>query len=266
MASPRQMTAHTLEALKGWPSPHAVDIAAALSVNATNNGLPVYAGRVVHLVATTSTPQAGFPGSNTSLNGMWGGWQGPQWPMPQFELGVRGGPSLSTASDYAGANAPVYTVATANGVSSVASVTVTAGAPNTNYVAGGAGQCDMPIFLFQNSDDPDVSNPGGNPATDPGAWVAVSPTGKMMGLVAAGAYELESTEYVNITGADVYLPGQPLTAINDNTSGLGGMICKGVAYTTPLVGVVSRGVRKNAAGLSALSFWPVFLPANYTGK
>lgn len=50
MATPRQMTSHTLEAIKGWPSPHAVDFAATLSANVTNNGNAVYAGRVAHLV------------------------------------------------------------------------------------------------------------------------------------------------------------------------------------------------------------------------
>jgi hypothetical protein len=184
MATPRQMTAHTLEAIKGWPSPHAVDFATKLSANVTID--PVYAGRVVYL--------------NSS---------------GEYEMGL----------------------------------------PDVQY----AGH--MPIFLFQNSDDPDVSNPGGNPATEAGCWVAVTPTGKIMGLVAAGAYELESTEFEPEATAGVYAPGDTLTAINSNSNATtGGRITKGTAYAVPLCGVVSRGVRVNSHRKNALAFWPVWLP------
>jgi hypothetical protein len=210
------MTSHTLEAIKGWPSPHAVDFAATLSANVTNNGNAVYAGRVAHLVFAQVTNLAGVV-SNT----------------PQYELGLLGAP-------------------TAVG--------------NAANPTGNIGRCDMPIFLFQNSDDPDVSNPGGNPATDVGVWVAVSPTGKIMGLVAAGAYELETTEFVpEATLGSTYTPGSGLTAIQNNTNGDGGLVTKGVAYNVPLCGVVSRGVRKNSYAVNALSFWPVWLPTNNAG-
>lgn len=184
MVAPRQMTAHTLEGLKGWPSPHAVDFAAKLDPAVTID--PVFAGRVVHL--------------NASGN---------------YEMGL---PDVSRAGH-------------------------------------------MPIFLFQNSDDPDVSNPGGNPATDVGVWVAVSPTGKMMGLVGAGAYELQTTEFEPEATAGTYVPGNCLTAVADNATALtGGRITKGVAYDIPLCGTVSRGVARNCHGVLALSFWPVWLP------
>ena len=186
MVVPRQMTAHTLEAPKGWPSPHAVDFAAKISDNVTID--PVFAGRVVHLNS------AG-----------------------EFEMGL----------------------------------------PNV------VGACHMPIFLFQNSDDPDVSNPGGDPATEAGVWVAVTPTGKIMGLVAAGAYELESTEFEPEATAGTYVPGDPLTATPDNTDATtGGRITRNgvTAYGRPLCGVVSRGVFKNSHGQNALAFWPVWLP------
>lgn len=188
MAAPRQMTAHTLEAPKGWPSPHAVDFAAKLSANVTID--PVFAGRVVHLNA------AG-----------------------EYEMGL----------------------------------------PNT------VGKGHMAIFLFQNSDDPDVANPGGDPATEAGVWVAVAPTGKIMGLVAAGAYELESTEFESEASLGVtYAPGDCLTATPSNTvAATGGRITRttnGLAYGAPVCGVVSRGVFTNSHGKSALAFWPVWLP------
>ena len=135
------MTSHTLNAPKGWPSPHAVDFVAKLSANVTID--PVYAGRVVYLNS-----------------------------VGQFEMGL----------------------------------------PNTI----GAGH--MAIFLFNNSDDPDVKNAADDPASVAGGWVPIAPqypTGGMMGLVAAGAYELESTEY---DSAQSYVPGDCLTATPRNSN------------------------------------------------
>ncbi|HUU98849.1 MAG TPA: hypothetical protein VM487_24215 [Phycisphaerae bacterium] len=188
MSAPRQMTAHTLEAPKGWPSPHAVDFAAKLSANVTID--PLFAGRVVHLNA------AG-----------------------EYETGL----------------------------------------PAT------IGKGHMPIFLFNNSDDPDVSNDGGDAATEAGVWVPLAPTGKMMGLVAVGAYELESTEFQSEASLGAtYAPGDCLTATNANTTAAtGGRITRttnGLAYSAPVCGVVSRGVFTNSHGRSALAFWPVWLP------
>ena len=131
------------------------------------------------------------------------------------------------------------------------------GLPNTNLA------CNMPIFLIPNSDDNDVSNPGGDPESDYGAWVASDPppSAKLVGLVATGAYELQTTEFEPEADAGVYNPGQGLTATNANTTAAtGGRITKGTAYAVPLCGVVSRKVITNAHGVKALSFWPVWLP------
>jgi hypothetical protein len=172
MAAPRQMTEHTLNALKGWPSPHAVDHAAPLSESIDVANLPVLGGSVVRLNA------AG-----------------------KYELGV--------------------------------------GTLNV-----------MPLFLFQNSDDPDVQNDGGDPATDKGVFVAITPSGKAMALVASGAYELTSTEFVD----DTYAPNDPLTsAIAGATAG---KIKKGTLYTDMIVGIVSRGKVDNGYGFDAIAFWP----------
>lgn len=188
MTVPRQMTAHTLEAAKGWPSQTAVDFSAKISANVTID--PFFAGRVVHL--------------NSS---------------GEFETGL----------------------------------------PNT------VGKGHMPIFLLQNSDDPDVSNPGGDASTEAGVWVSIAPTGKITGLVAAGAYELESTEFQSESSLGAtYAPGDCLTATNANTTAAtGGRITRttnGLAYGEPCCGVVSRGVITNSHGQSALCFWPVWLP------
>ncbi len=186
MAVPRQMTAHTLEAPKGWPSPHAVDFRAKLSSNVSID--PVFAGRCVHL--------------NTS---------------GEYEMGL----------------------------------------PDT---APAAGKIYMPIFLFQNSDDPDVANPGGitgSASDDPGGWMAVAPTGYILGLVGAGAYELETTEFEPVATAGTYEPNDALTATNLNDNAVsGGRLTKGTPYTDPICGIVSRGTFENSHRKSALAFWP----------
>lgn len=190
MGTPRQMTAHTLDAPKGWPSPHAVDFRAKLSTNVTID--PFFAGRCVH------------------LNG-----------AGEYESGVP---------------------------------------------AGGAGIGHMALFVFQNSDDPDVANPGGITgleSDDPGGWMAVAPTGQIMGLVAEGAYELETTEFEPETSlGEVYAPGDLLQGINANADAVtGGRITKGIQYVVPIVGVVSRGVVAHGiSGKDVLAFWPVWLP------
>ena len=186
MAVPRQMTAHTLEAPKGWPSPHAVDFATSFDATqlAAVSGGVAFAGRVAHVNASGD-----------------------------YEFGV--------------------------------------------------GNRDMAIFLFNNSDDPDVENPGGDPATVAGAWIAVAPTGKMMGLVAVGAYELASTEF---DATLTYAPNEALTAVTGTTLATCGVLTNASAtpYTNPVCGVVSRGRSSTSAtnshGQAELFFWPVYLP------
>lgn len=189
MATPRQMTAHTLEAPKGWPSPHAVDFAAKLSANITID--PFFAGRCAH---------------------------------------------VNAAGEY-----------------------------ETGCPAAGLGMGHMAIFMFQNSDDPDVANPGGITGVegdDPGGWMAVAPTGVIMGLVAKGSYELETTEFEPEDSlGSTYIPGHLLQAINANTNAVtGGRLTLGNQYAVPIVGVVTHAVYQNSHRKDALRFWPVWLP------
>ena len=188
MPVPRQMTAHTLEAPKGWPSPHAVDYQAVFDATqlSTISGNVAFSGRCVHVAADG-----------------------------EFEFGV-------TA-------------------------------------------LQMPLFLWQNSDDPDVENPGGDPATVAGAWVAVAPTGKINALVAAGAYELASTEF---DATQTYVPNELLFAATGTTLATAGVLTN-VAIgdgwpNVPAVGVVSRGRTSasaaNSHGVAELHFWPQYLP------
>lgn len=169
MAAPRQMTANTLNALKGWPQMNAVDYTAAFDA------------------AVTSVVPAG---SVVSLNS-----------AGKFILGV--------------GNNPV-----------------------------------MPMFLFANSDDPDISNDGGNASTDKGVFIPIGPTGQALALVATGAYELVSTSYV----AGSYSPNTALTS--PTSTGDVGKLKAGTMYTNMIVGIVSRGVVDNGYGKNALAFWP----------
>lgn len=177
--APRKMTAHTLEAPKGWPSPHAVDFQAKISSAVTVD--VVFAGRVVHL--------------NSS---------------GEFEMGVSG--------------------------------------------------TQMALFTFQNSDDPDVQNYGGDPSTEADMpWVPIAPTGKVNALVAAGAYELASTEF-KTADESVLVPNTLLTANTSNTTDDGGRLERGVISTQAICGVVSRGVKTNSHGKKEVYFWPVYIP------
>lgn len=173
MPAPRQMTANTLNALKGWPQMNAVDYHAAFDSAIPSGDLPVLAGSVV------------------SLN------------------------------------------------------------PSGNFILGVGTSAVMPMFLFNNSDDPDVVNDGGDASTTPGVWIPISPTGQAMALVAVGAYELVSTAFV----AGAYPPNTPLTA-NKSGSANPGKLKAGTLYTDMVVGIVSRGVVDNGYGKSALAFWP----------
>lgn len=188
MAAPVQMTAHTLDALKGWPSPYAVDYTAKLDAN-----------------ITTDVPA----GTCVSVNA-----------LGKYQLGV---PSSS------------------------------------------ASVAPMPMFTFQNSYDYDVSNDGGA-STDEGAWFGTSPAGNITALVAAGAYELETTEFYTADMTNtIFTPGTTLTAATGTAIGAAtnvGKVAVGEAYIDPIVGVVSRVPTggKNSHGKKVVCFWPVYLP------
>lgn len=120
-----------------------------------------------------------------------------------------------------------------------------------------SGKIHMPIFFFPNSDDTDVQNDGGVSGTaddDPEGWAGVL-RGNMLGLVATGGYELETTEF-NTTQS--YAPGDALQA----ATGDNGVLKKGNPYAVPIVGIVSRGVKYlgQLPNRQTLAFWPIVLP------
>lgn len=174
MAAPRQMTASTLNALKGWPQPAAVDFETQLDAAVPEADLPLLAGSVVRVNASG-----------------------------KFEVGV--------GTDDA-----------------------------------------MPMFTFQNSDDPDIQNEGGDASTEKGVFIPISPTGAMMALVAVGAYELVTTSFKE---SDSFTPNAFLTA-DKSGGGDPGKVKIGVKYTDMIVGIVSRGKVDNGFGFNAVAFWP----------
>jgi len=133
----------------------------------------------------------------------------------------------------------------------------------------GVSATGVAIFLLNGSTDADVSNPG---TTAAGNFMhqAVSPSGKLSGLVATGGYEIATTEYVKTSGspavAVVYSPGDLLTAPTTGGKDVEGVLTKAqaVQYVNPICGVVSSGASKNHNGVETLSFWCVYLPAGTT--
>lgn len=79
----------------------------------------------------------------------------------------------------------------------------------------------------------------------------------LSGLVATGAYELQTTEFV--TG-QVYAPNTPLTVQNAAGADQGKMM-PGNFYADVICGVVSDGQSTNAHGKSVVAFWSYFLPS-----
>lgn len=151
--------------------------------------------------------------------------------------------------------------------------------PQGEFILG-VGPTDMAIFLLQGSHELDVNNPGGN------NWTQIAPTGKMSGLVATGAYELETTEFdPTVTGAGgaLIVPGQQLTSPQqtDITVAGGDLTQAGKLFshvnwnsgppavpggalvtraTHPIVAVCSRQTHINHHRVYVTSFWPVYLP------
>jgi hypothetical protein len=118
---------------------------------------------------------------------------------------------------------------------------------NGELVRGMSAAGAVAIFALQNQTDFDVLSDVGNVSGGVGS-----------GLVALGAYELQTTEFV----ADTYAPNDPLTveAAGDDK----GKLKKASAlYAEDVVGVVSTGQTdsEHNATIKLLAFWPVWLPA-----
>lgn len=157
--------------------------------------------------------------------------------MFDHELNVKKGWPSPYAVDYAAEYADGET-----GVKAGMVITLDA---NGKFVRGMVSTGAMAIFALQNQSDFDVLSDLGNISGGVGS-----------GLVAEGAYELQTTEFV----ADDYSPNDPLTV--ESVGADDGKLKKGTLYTDPIVGVVSTGQTdsEHNASIKFLAFWPVWLP------
>jgi hypothetical protein len=122
----------------------------------------------------------------------------------------------------------------------------------------------MPMWLLQNSDDPDVSLATPVVNSVAGGWVPVAPTGRITALVAIGAYELSTTEFDQTA---TYAPNHLLMSADNTAANLAsGKIVNGGALGNAecIVGVCSQvwttASARNSHNQFELSFWPVYMP------
>ena len=114
------------------------------------------------------------------------------------------------------------------------------GCPWTGSVAS------MPLFAFPGQNHFDVMSDVGNISG-----------GVLTGLVATGAYELETTEFTGVG----FNPNVPLTVSNALDATLGQLMATTLDSTDLVVGVVSdKGPITNEYKKQIVRFWPVYLP------
>ena len=122
--------------------------------------------------------------------------------------------------------------------------------PSTGLINLGTINGYMGLFAFQGENEFDVNGDTGNIISQ-----------VMNFLVASGAYELETTEYVS---GETFLPNDPLTA---NTSGQVATMHGGICDEYNIVGVCSEtGPATNSYGVSVVRFWPVYCPQRFCGS
>lgn len=107
----------------------------------------------------------------------------------------------------------------------------------------------MPIFAFVGQDEYDALGGGSMNISYYGTNKGI------VGLVATGSYELQTTQFVD---SDTYAPNTPLTGATGDDLG---KVEEGEFYTDTICGIVSDGAVENANGVDVVSFWTYFLPA-----
>lgn len=80
----------------------------------------------------------------------------------------------------------------------------------------------------------------------------------LSGLVATGAFELQTTEFVS---GETYYANLPLT-VENATGDDKGKVKPGEYYTDTICGIVSDGSSTNIHGKSIVTFWSYFLPSS----
>lgn len=108
----------------------------------------------------------------------------------------------------------------------------------------------MPIFAWVSQDAFDAVGGDDFNISNYGNKKGVS------GLVATGAFELQTTEFV--TG-ETYNPNTPLTS-HEVAGADKGKVTPGTFYSDVICGIVSDGQETNANGADVVTFWSYFLP------
>lgn len=133
----------------------------------------------------------------------------------------------------------------------------------------GATGHQVPHFLWQGKNDADVQNPGTSPTTDVTYWVGIGPNGRMRGLPATGAFELQTTEFDD---AQTYLPNEMLKSDGSgkltNQTVVAGTHClcgmatwhENAEFGPSRDGTSPKGT--NAHGVTVLTFYTYFLPVH----
>ena len=124
----------------------------------------------------------------------------------------------------------------------------------------GLGVGAMPIFAFNASDDLDAVVETGSMIGPGNGGVSLGANrASMVGVVAIGGYELQSTEYDTDDEASM-LPNTPLTSPAPGQADAG-LLQVGTFYVDTICGIVSNaGPFNNEAGKSVVQFWGYFLP------
>ena len=124
----------------------------------------------------------------------------------------------------------------------------------------------IPLFAFSAIESFDGEGPAGGVANIAGHMSGrfygalagqATAARRVLCLVALGAYELETTEFV----AGTYVSNQPLTAAAPGEANEGKLVA-GEYYVDTICGAVSDGVAVNNHSKSILRFWPLFIPAS----
>lgn len=107
----------------------------------------------------------------------------------------------------------------------------------------------MAMWNWYDSDSPIIESFTGDTATLRDAVVGGTPDGDSFFLVAAGAYELCTSEYVGTPAVNALMTA-------DLAGGDIGKLKAGTVYTDTICAQVSRGVVDNGYGYETLAFWP----------
>lgn len=123
----------------------------------------------------------------------------------------------------------------------------------------------MPMFLIQDTDNPDVVSysPPYDPKQEPLAPVAIQPGTdiRCSAYVAIGGFELATTEFDQ---SRTYNYNDTLTAPTGTDINVSGKLTNlnATPYVNAVCGVVSRPPYENPHRKKVLAFWPVYLPAS----